>query len=139
MVSINVNTSGLDALLASVRRQVESKWEAQGEAAAEAGRFGAKTAQSYTATRPGATTGKAGRIESGSMIDALRSKPVSFSPSEIHVQYGFVDEFETYYKMQTITGFTHNRSGKMISPTFALRDSIGPTKDFARDAARRAA
>jgi len=139
MASINVNASGMDALLASVRRQVESKWEAQGEAAAEAGRFGAKTAQSYTATRPGATTGKAGRIESGSMIDALRTKPVSFSPSEIHVQYGFVDEFEAYYKMQTITGFTHNRSGKTISPTFALRDSIEPTKAFARDAAGRAA
>jgi hypothetical protein len=137
MASITVS-NGLDGIMAIARKRVAQVWESQRAANAEAAEFGAKTAQSYTASRPGATTGKGGRIASGDMIDALRHRQVSFDPRLIVSQYGFVDEFEDYFKMQTVTGFTHNRSGDFIAPTFALRDSIGPTEDFARGAAGRA-
>lgn len=126
-----------DSIMTSIRRQVEEKWKELGQIAEEAGEFGSKTAQSYTLTRPGAKTGKAGRVDTGAMVEALRWKPVSFSADLIEVQYGFVDEYEAYMGMQTITGFRHNRSGEAIQPTFALRDSIGPTREFARNAARR--
>lgn len=139
MASIDVSTAGLDALLAGVRKQVEATWSRQKSAAIESAEFGAKSAQSYTASRPGAKTGKAGRVETGAMIGAIRSRLLTFSPNLIESQYGFIDEFEDYFKMQTVTGFLNIRSGDKIEPTFALRDSIGPTNDFARDAAGRAA
>jgi hypothetical protein len=138
MASITV-TNGLDSIMAVARKRVAQVWAKQQAANIEAAEFGAKTAQSYTASRPGATTGKAGRIAGGDMIGAIRSRPISFDARLIRSQYGFVDDFEDYFKMQTVTGFTHNRSDKYIAPTFALRDSIGPTKSFARDAAGRAA
>jgi hypothetical protein len=59
---------------------------------------------------------------------------VSFSPDLIETRYGFVDEFRQYFGYQTVTGFQHNRSGQYIGPTFALRDSIGPTREFAINA-----
>lgn len=138
-MNIEVLTGGLDSIMDIVRRKVDAKWKSLGEAAEEAGEFGSKTAQSYTLSRPGAKTGKAGRVDTGDMVGALRWKPVSFSDTLIHTQYGFVDEYEDYYGMQTVTGFTHNRSGRFIGPTFALRDSIGPTRDFAMRAGRNIA
>ncbi|HET7741057.1 MAG TPA: hypothetical protein VFL67_10450 [Mycobacterium sp.] len=139
MASITVSTGALDALLSSVRKQVEAVWARQKNAAIESAEFGAKSAQSYTASRPGAKTGKAGRIDSGAMVGAIRSRLLTFGPGLIQSQYGFIDEFEDYFKMQTVTGFLNIRSGDKIEPTFALRDSIGPTNDFAHDAAGRAA
>lgn len=129
---MNISVSGgLDDILSIVRKRVDETWNDLRGANEEAAEFGAKTAQSYTASRPGATTGKAGRIASGDMIGAIRSQPVSFSDSLIVSRYGFVDEFEEYFRYQTVTGFSHNRSGDRIQPTFALRDSIGPTRDYA--------
>lgn len=135
-MDITVTTNALDGLMASIKKQVEDKWRDFGKAAEEAAEFGAKTAQSYTLTRPGAKTGKAGRVDTGAMVDAIRWKPVRFSMDLIETQYGFVDEYEDYFKYQTVTGFHHSRSGEMIAPTFALRDSIGPTGEFARNAGR---
>jgi hypothetical protein len=133
---VNIDIGGnLDSLVSIVRKQVEEKWKALQDVADEGARFGAKTAQSYTLTRPGATTGKAGRVDSGAMVAALRPGPVTFSADLIETQYGFVDDVKDYYKYQTVTGFQHNRSSRYIGPTFALRDSIGPTRDFVRQAA----
>jgi hypothetical protein len=120
----------LGGILASITRQVTKIMADMGKVAIEGSEFGAKTAQSYTASRPGATTGKAGRVDTGEMIEAIRSKPVSFSLDLIEVQYGFVNEAEEYFGMQTVTGFSHNRSGDYIAPTFALRDSIEPTRAY---------
>jgi len=130
-VKIETSYQNLDGIMAIVKKQVDKIWAEFGDVAEETARFGAKTAQSYTSTRPGMTTGKAGRIESGDMVNALRSRPVSKRDDLIHTQYGFVDEFDEYMKYQTVTGFTHNRSGRYVAPTFALRDSIGPTRDYA--------
>lgn len=137
MASISASTGGFDSMMASVRKQVTETWAHVERASQDTAEFGAKTAQSYTASRPGMTTGKAGRIDTGAMLRALRHKIVSVGPDHIQAQYGFVDEFEEYMRMQTVTGFTHNRSGNMIQPTFALRDSIAPVNEFARDAVKR--
>lgn len=125
-----VSANGLDSLLASVRRQVEGKWKIVGNVADEAAEFGAKTAQSYTASRPGAKTGKAGRIDTGAMVEAIRHKRVSYSLDLVEAHYGFIGTLEDYFKMQTVTGFRHH--SQFIAPTFALRDSRGPAEAFAR-------
>ena len=137
MASITV-TNGLDSIMTVARKRVGQVWAAQRAANMLAAEFGAKTAQSYTASRPGATTGKAGRVQGGDMIGALRARHISADDRLIRSHYGFVDEYELYFRAQTVTGFIHNRSGDKIEPTFALRDSIGPTNDFAHDAAGRA-
>ncbi len=138
MASITVSGAGLDDLLGRMRKKVEHAWARQQVAAEKTAEFGAKTARQYTATRPSRKSGKAGRFESRDMMNAIKPRMVSFSYDLIEAQYGFVDEYEKYFGMQTITGFRHNRSGEYIAPTFALRDSIGPTNAFARDAARKA-
>lgn len=135
-MKLEASYQNLDGIVAIVRAQVEKKWDSLRDAAGETAEFGARTAQSYTASRPGATTGKAGRIDSGTMIDALRWEPVSFSPTLIHTRYGFVKEFKDYFKYQTVTGFRHNRSSRYIGPTFALRDSIDPTREYGLRAGR---
>jgi hypothetical protein len=130
----SVTTGGFDSILASVRRQVERKWQQAGRIAEEAAEFGSKTAQSYTASRPGASTWIAGRIDTGSMVAAIRWKPVGSSMSSVRTRYGFVGDFKEYYRIQTVTGFRHVRSkdSQFIAPTFALRDSREPVRAFAR-------
>jgi hypothetical protein len=130
----SVNTGGLDALVAGVRQQVEQKWATAGKIVLEAAEFGASTAQSYTRSRPGATTGKAGRVDLGTMAAAIRFKPVASTGKTVSARYGFVGDFEEYFRFQTVTGFRHVRSrdSKFIAPTYALRDSITPVEAFAR-------
>lgn len=138
MASITVGTAGLDALLAGVRKQVERKWASTKAVAIDTATFGEGKAKKFTATRPGRTTGKAGRIESGDMIDAIKAEPVSFSSDLVQARYGFTAEFEDYFAMQTVTGFDHVRADRFIEPTFALRDSITPTQNYARQALKAA-
>lgn len=137
-MSMNVNSGGLDSLMASVRKQVERKWQALRRANEEAAEFGAQTARSYTRSRPGATTGKAGRVDSGAMVAAIKHRLVSFDNDLIRSQYGFTEDYDEYMKYQTVTGFRHNRSSRYIAPTFALRDSIEPTRAAAKEAAKGA-
>jgi len=133
-MDLNVSTAGLDGLLASVRRQVEGKWRIVGQVAQEAAEFGAETARSYTRSRPGATTGKAGRVDTGKMVEAIRHERVGFSLDMADTRYGFVGEYEKYFGLQSITGFRHvgTLDSSFIAPTFALRDSRGPAEAFAR-------
>lgn len=133
-MDLTIGMASFDGLVASVTKQVERKWRIAGDISEEAAEFGAKTARSYTSTRPGATTGKAGRVDTGSMLSAIGHERVGFSLDSAKTRYGFVDEFREYYRFQTITGFRHARSreGKFIAPTFALRDSIAPAEAFAR-------
>lgn len=133
-----INGNALDGIMASVRKQVERKWQALRRANEEAAEFGAQTARSYTRSRPGATTGKAGRVDSGAMVAALKHRLISFDNDLIRSQYGFTDDYDEYMKFQTVTGFRHNRSSRYIAPTFALRDSIEPTRAVAKDRAKGA-
>lgn len=138
-MNVTINLGAFDGLMTNVTRQVDEAWRNLRSANEETAEFGAKTAQSYTRSRPGATTGKAGRVASGNMVSRIRHKPVSFSDTLIRSQYGFVDDPDDYMVYQTVTGFRHNRSSAYIAPTFAIRDSIGPTTDFAIRAAKEAA
>lgn len=63
------------------------------------------------------------RIQTGAMIGAISSRMLSTGDLAAG-EFGFINEFEDYFKYQTVTGFTHNRSSKYIEPTFALRDSF---------------
>ncbi len=135
---MSVNAGALDGLLAIVRKEVQETWGKLREVNREAAEFGAQTARSYTRSRPGATTGKAGRVASGAMVNAIRHRQVSFSDDLIKSQYGFIEDYDEYMRFQPVTGFRHNRSSRYIAPTFALRDSIEPTRGFAVDAGRSA-
>jgi hypothetical protein len=133
-MDVTVTTGALDSLMASVKKHVERKWRVAGDISEEAAEFGAKTAQSYTSTRPGATTGKAGRVDTGKMVEAIRHERVGFSLDMADTRYGFVGEYEKYFGLQSITGFRHvgTLDSSFIAPTFALRDSRGPAEAFAR-------
>jgi hypothetical protein len=131
-MQVQVNTGGFDAFMSGIRRTVEKKWATAGQVAEESAQFGSKTAQAYTASRPGATTGKSGRVDTAAMITALRWKTNGSTGSTFRTSYGFVGDFKEYFRVQTVTGFRHNRSAAFIAPTFALRDSRGPVEAFAR-------
>lgn len=83
---------------------------------------GAELTRQLTASRPSAKSGKRGRIATGRMYDAIRSE-VTEEGDTIVAKYGMLDDQEDYFKYQTVTGFTHNRSGEYIAPTFALQDA----------------
>lgn len=64
------------------------------------------------------------RILTGAMINAISSRMLDVNEDGASGEFGFINQFEDYFKYQTVTGFTHNRSSKYIEPTFALRDSF---------------
>lgn len=77
-----------------------------------------------TASRPSAKSGKAGRIETGAMIGAIDHRIIEATADKVVGEFGFLDEQQLYYALQTTLGFTHNRSGAFIEPTNALRDAF---------------
>ena len=91
---------------------------------------GERDTRYFTLTRPSAKSGKAGRVETERMADAIISRMESTGPAVIRGAYGFLDDQEEYFKYQTVTGFTHNRSGEYIAPTFALQDAYEGTKQM---------
>lgn len=76
----------------------------------------------FTESRPSASSGKAGRVDTGAMRDAV-SYRVEQSMGQIVGDLGFLNEQAFYYFLQTDTGFTNWRSGEWIAPTYALRDA----------------
>lgn len=134
-MDVRVNDS-LDGFMASIRRQIEDKWQTAGEIAEAGAQQGARKAQALTRSRPGKKTRKPGRVEFGDMADAIRFRRVSSTLSQIRAQYGFVDAYDDYMVYQTVTGFTHYLSGEYIAPTFALRDSIPATDSYVRRLAK---
>lgn len=77
----------------------------------------------FTATRPGAKTGKQGRVETAAMLEAIAGKAFLEGADKIVGEFGFVNRRDLYFKLQTVTGFTHYLSGDFIEPTFAMRDA----------------
>jgi len=77
----------------------------------------------FTASRPSAKSGKAGRVDTAAMLEAIASKSFLEGADQIIGEFGFVDRQELYFKLQTSTGFQHYRSGDFIEPTFAMRDA----------------
>lgn len=81
-----------------------------------------ETAKAYTASRPSAKSGKAGRVETGAMMEAIQGE-VTGSRTEIIGRFGFIHDHKAYYTLQTTTGFRHNFSGAFIAPTLAIIDA----------------
>lgn len=80
-------------------------------------------AKRFTATRPSAKSGKAGRVNSGDMMDAIVGRVWQNEREQIIGDLGFLNEQQFYYFLQTDTGFKHWLSGEFIEPTHALRDA----------------
>lgn len=71
---------------------------------------------------------------SGDMVDDMQAE-VSGTGTEL--RFGFLKKFQDYYGWQTITGFTHWRSGKFIAPSLALNDAKLDAQDLMIEAMRR--
>lgn len=80
-------------------------------------------AKRFTASRPSRKSGKAGRVDTGNMMDDIVGKVWQTSEEEIIGDFGFLDNQEFYYFLQTDEGFKHWISGEFIEPTNALRDA----------------
>jgi hypothetical protein len=76
----------------------------------------------FTESRGTTKSGHAGRIESKAMLNAVTYR-VEQSKGEIIGDFGFLNEQEFYFFLQTDEGFQHYLSGEFIAPTFALRDA----------------
>ena len=80
------------------------------------------TARAYTAQRGRRTSRGGGRIDEGTMVEAIKSE-VELSAKTIIGRFGFIGAQADYFLYQTVLGFEHWLSGEMIEPTFALRDA----------------
>lgn len=61
------------------------------------------------------------------MVNAMTAERRGFS-----LKFGFLGARELYYKLQTVTGFTH-LGGKYIAPSLALKDTEADTKERVRE------
>lgn len=77
----------------------------------------------FTASRPGLKTGKAGRVETAAMLEAIAERSFFEGVDRIVGEFGFLNRKDLYFMLQTSTGFTHYLSGDFIEPTFAMRDA----------------
>ena len=80
-------------------------------------------AKKFTLQRPSLKSGKSGRVETEDMVNSIISKTYTEGMDRIIGEFGFIDEQQLYFKLQTVTGFRHWISGDFIEPTFALRDA----------------
>lgn len=81
-------------------------------------------AKDFTASRPSNKSGKAGRVESGKMMNEIIGRSYREGVSKVVGEFGFINgPAELYMALQTSTGFKHWLSGDFIEPTFALRDA----------------
>jgi hypothetical protein len=76
-------------------------------------------ARRITETSGTAKSGKAGRVESGDMRDAIGYKILQNSAEQIEAEFGFPGLKAFYFYLQTQTGFTHI-GGDFIEPTLAI-------------------
>lgn len=65
---------------------------------------------------------KAGRIETGRMLDSVDSKVLSKSKDRVAAEFGWIDTFEDYFGYQE-GGFNHWLSGKRVEGMYAVSDA----------------
>jgi hypothetical protein len=88
---------------------------------------GAVEMEQYIATR-GIVEGKAGRIESEDMINAVDFKKVASGATFSTWTFGWTDTFEKYFGYQE-SGFRHYLSGEAIPAMHALKDASDTARD----------
>lgn len=72
---------------------------------------------------------KTDRIDTGLMLGSITSD-VESATEQVIARFGFLDEQQLYFALQTSTGF-HARDGRFIEPTYALRDAYEYAKNYA--------
>ena len=72
---------------------------------------------------------KTDRIDTGLMLGSITSE-VESATEQVIARFGFLDEQQLYFALQTSTGF-HARDGRFIEPTYALRDAYEYAKNYA--------
>ncbi len=80
------------------------------------------TARAYTAQRGTKSSNGSGRIDIGTMVEAIDSQ-IELRARSVIGKFGFTGAQADYFLYQTVTGFTHWLSEEFITPTFALRDA----------------
>lgn len=91
------------------------------DAAIDTLREGAEEAKQNVATRGTAKSGKAGRIETGKMINSIDYEVTGASHGLVEGRFGFRGEPD-YTRFQE-GGFTHNFSGQWIEGMYATTDA----------------
>lgn len=71
---------------------------------------------------------------SGDMVDAMDAE---VSGTGLQLRFGFLKNFQQYFSWQTITGFTHWKSGKFIAPSLALEDAKYDVQELMQEAMAR--
>jgi hypothetical protein len=114
------SAAGLKALPEKIVAEFRKKVEA---AMVEVINQAVEDMRRYTESRPSAKSGKAGRIETGAMLESIAGKTFMEGADKVVGQFGFINRQELYFMLQTSTGFEHYGSGDFIEPTFAMRDA----------------
>lgn len=65
-----------------------------------------------------------GRVDSGNMVDSVRSQYVLDRPNIKTGEFGWIDGDPEDYFLKQEKGFTHQLTGQFIEPMNALRDSF---------------
>lgn len=93
-----------------------------GDIMEEVGQQGEDLGKQYIGTRPGAKTGKTGRIESGDMRDAFGHKLTKPGKDRFYLRVGFIKDYASYFTFQDL-GFLHYRSREQVEGVHAIRDT----------------
>lgn len=82
---------------------------------------GEKLVKEYISTRGTAKSGKAGRIETGTMLRSVRSRMIAKGSLMAHGRFGMGGgpKYSIYQEL----GFKHNRSGAQVEGMFAVVDA----------------
>ena len=86
-------------------------------------------AKQYTNTRGTEKSGKAGRVETGRMVDAIAGETFKSgrrgNEAAVTNRVGFIHEDLPYFDLQTVTGFSAGgfRPASYVAPTLALKDA----------------
>ena len=119
-----------------VNRKINKVREAAERAMQETVDEGARSMRNNIATRGTAKSGKAGRIDTGKMINDVDSSVDEVSTDRVVGSFGWHEEnfSDRAYPLFQERGFRHYLSGELIEPMFALRDAQTQAEtDFIRN------
>lgn len=107
------------------RGKVEAIESANEEALEQAAKEGAELMKHYISTRGTAKSGKAGRIETRDMLNAVTSEVISRGPGKNQANFGWLKTREDYFALQE-GGFEHS-PGVTVEGMYALTDAAEET------------
>lgn len=109
------------AMLAWFDRKVKNMSENLRDAGKDLTDDIADTTKEFISQRPSEKSGKPGRIDTGKMIDSVDSREVSYAPTRMEFEAGYLDS--PYWTLFQEAGFDHWITGDHIAGTYALHDA----------------